>query len=65
LLDEPTSALGDAETRAVLALLSSVRATVIVATHDPRVLAWCDDVLVSTDPASTDSASTDSASTTP
>jgi ABC-type multidrug transport system fused ATPase/permease subunit len=45
LLDEPTSALGDAETTAVLDLLSSSSATVIVATHDPRVLAWCEDVI--------------------
>ena len=45
LLDEPTSALGDAETRAVLTLLSDRRASVVVATHDPRVLEWCDEVI--------------------
>ena len=45
LLDEPTSALGDAETRAVLDLLSDRRASVVVATHDPRVLQWCDEVI--------------------
>ncbi len=45
LLDEPTSALGAHETAAVLALLSRVRATVIVASHDPLVLAWCDRVI--------------------
>jgi ABC-type transport system involved in cytochrome bd biosynthesis fused ATPase/permease subunit len=45
LLDEPTSALGEAETTAVLELLSRVSASVIVATHDERVLAWCDDVI--------------------
>ncbi len=45
LLDEPTSALGEAETLAVLALLSGVAASVVVATHDPRVLQWCDEVI--------------------
>lgn len=45
LLDEPTSALGDLETDRVLGLLSRFPSTLIVATHDPRVLAWCDDVL--------------------
>ncbi|MDE3147160.1 MAG: ATP-binding cassette domain-containing protein [Acidobacteriota bacterium] len=45
LLDEPTSALGDEETRAVLELLSDRRASVVVATHDPRVLQWCDEVI--------------------
>lgn len=45
LLDEPTSALGEAETLAVLALLSRVAASVVVATHDPRVLQWCDEVI--------------------
>lgn len=45
LLDEPTSALGEFETAAVLDLLSTLSATVVVATHDPRVLAWCDDVI--------------------
>ena len=45
LLDEPTSALGDAETTAVLEYLSTLTASVIVASHDPRVLAWCDEVL--------------------
>ncbi len=45
LLDEPTSGLGANETAAVLALLESTGATVIVATHDPQVMAWCDEVL--------------------
>jgi ABC-type transport system involved in cytochrome bd biosynthesis fused ATPase/permease subunit len=45
LLDEPTSALGEAETAAVLELLSTLSATVVVATHDQRVLAWCDEVI--------------------
>jgi ABC-type transport system involved in cytochrome bd biosynthesis fused ATPase/permease subunit len=45
LLDEPTSGLGANETAAVLALLESTGATVIVATHDPQVMAWCDEVV--------------------
>jgi len=45
LLDEPTSALGEHETTLVLDLLSRVSATIIVATHDPRVIDWCDQVL--------------------
>jgi ATP-binding cassette subfamily C protein CydC len=51
MLDEPTSALGDAETAAVLTLLSNFASTVIVASHDPRVLAWCDDVIELSDAA--------------
>jgi putative ABC transport system ATP-binding protein len=42
LLDEPTSGLGQDETRAVLALLAGTGASVVVATHDPQVMAWCD-----------------------
>jgi len=45
LLDEPTSGLGTDETAAVLSLLASTGATVIVATHDPQVMTWCDEVL--------------------
>ena len=45
LLDEPTAALGAEETGAVLALLASTGATVIVATHDPQVVEWCDVVV--------------------
>jgi putative ABC transport system ATP-binding protein len=45
LLDEPTSGLGNEETAGVLSLLASTGATVIVATHDPQVTAWCDEVL--------------------
>jgi len=45
LLDEPTSALGEAETRALLALLSELGSTMVVASHDERVLAWCDEVI--------------------
>jgi ATP-binding cassette subfamily C protein CydC len=45
LLDEPTSALGDDETSRVLSLLRDVRATIIVASHDPRVREWCDTVI--------------------
>jgi ABC-type transport system involved in cytochrome bd biosynthesis fused ATPase/permease subunit len=44
VLDEPTSGLGSAETADVLSLLGSTGATVIVATHDPQVMAWCDEV---------------------
>ncbi|MGB8196858.1 MAG: ATP-binding cassette domain-containing protein [Acidimicrobiales bacterium] len=45
LLDELTSGLGRDETSRVLSLLASTDATVIVATHDPQVMAWCDDVI--------------------
>ena len=45
LLDEPTSGLGQDETSRVLALLATTNSTVVVATHDPVVIAWCDDVV--------------------
>lgn len=45
LLDEPTSGLGTDETTLALDLLASTGATVIVATHDPQVMAWCDEVV--------------------
>jgi putative ABC transport system ATP-binding protein len=45
LLDEPTSGLGADETRAVLALLAATGASVLVATHDAQVMAWCHQVL--------------------
>jgi ABC-type transport system involved in cytochrome bd biosynthesis fused ATPase/permease subunit len=45
LLDEPTSGLGASETDAVLDLLGSSGATFVVATHDERVMAWCDEVV--------------------
>jgi ABC-type transport system involved in cytochrome bd biosynthesis fused ATPase/permease subunit len=45
LLDEPTSGLGREETEAVLALIKSSGASVVVATHDPVVISWCDRVL--------------------
>ena len=45
LLDEPTSGLGTDETERVLSLLGASVATVIVATHDAQVMAWCDEVL--------------------
>jgi ABC-type transport system involved in cytochrome bd biosynthesis fused ATPase/permease subunit len=51
LLDEPTSGLGADETAEVLALLDSARATVLVATHDPQVMAWCSSVLTLNDGA--------------
>jgi ABC-type lipoprotein export system ATPase subunit len=45
LLDEPTSGLGTEESAAVLTLLASTGSTVIVATHDAQVMAWCDEVI--------------------
>jgi putative ABC transport system ATP-binding protein len=42
LLDELTAGLGHEETRAVLALLDSTSATVVVATHDEQVIEWAD-----------------------
>ena len=44
ILDEPTSGLGNDETNDVLNLLSTLGATVLIATHDPLVMKWCDDV---------------------
>ena len=44
ILDEPTSGLGVSETQHVLDLLASTTATVIVATHDPQVMQWCDEI---------------------
>jgi len=41
--DEPTSGLGTEETDKVLELLATVEATIIVATHDERVVQWCDE----------------------
>ena len=45
MLDEPTSGLGTNETASVLDLLASTGATVVIATHDPQVMTWCDEVL--------------------
>jgi putative ABC transport system ATP-binding protein len=45
LLDEPTSGLGAEETGAILALLASTGASVMIATHDHQVMAWCNRVL--------------------
>lgn len=45
LLDEPTAGLGREETRDVLELLASTGSTVVVATHDHDVVAWCDVVV--------------------
>jgi ABC-type cobalamin/Fe3+-siderophores transport system ATPase subunit len=45
LLDEPTAGLGPEETTAILELLASMSATVIVATHDPLVVAWCNQTI--------------------
>ena len=45
LLDEPTSGLGTDETaaRAVTAGVDAAPRS-IVATHDPQVMTWCDEV---------------------
>lgn len=45
LLDEPTGGLGIDDTERVLRLLEHTGVTVIVATHDPLVVAWCDDTV--------------------
>jgi ABC-type transport system involved in cytochrome bd biosynthesis fused ATPase/permease subunit len=45
LLDEPTSGLGERETTAMLSLLEGTGATMVIASHDAQVIAWCDDVL--------------------
>jgi ABC-type transport system involved in cytochrome bd biosynthesis fused ATPase/permease subunit len=42
VLDEPTSGLGRDETLDVLSFLAASNATVVVATHDADVIAWCD-----------------------
>jgi ABC-type transport system involved in cytochrome bd biosynthesis fused ATPase/permease subunit len=44
LLDEPTSGLGAIETAAMLTLLEATGATIVIASHDAQVVAWCDDV---------------------
>jgi ABC-type bacteriocin/lantibiotic exporter with double-glycine peptidase domain len=41
VLDEPTSGLDHDATTAVLALLAEAHCTVIIATHDPLVVTWC------------------------
>jgi ABC-type transport system involved in cytochrome bd biosynthesis fused ATPase/permease subunit len=45
LLDEPTAGLGSEETARVLGLLKATNGTVVIATHDPDVIAWCDVVV--------------------
>ncbi|MHB8379535.1 MAG: ATP-binding cassette domain-containing protein [Acidimicrobiales bacterium] len=45
VLDELTAGLGRDETRAVLKVLASTNATVIIATHDEDVMDWCDQVV--------------------
>ncbi len=45
LLDEPTSGLGRDETEKVLAIIEATGATIVVATHDPQVIEWCDEVV--------------------
>jgi hypothetical protein len=41
--DEPTSGLGGEETDQALELLTTTGATLVVATHDQRVIEWCDE----------------------
>ncbi len=45
LLDEPTAGLGASDTAALLALLERAGAIIVVATHDPLVIAWADAVV--------------------
>jgi ABC-type lipoprotein export system ATPase subunit len=45
VLDEPSSGLGETETTALLSLLENCDATIIIATHDPLVMSWCDTVI--------------------
>jgi ABC-type transport system involved in cytochrome bd biosynthesis fused ATPase/permease subunit len=44
MLDEPTSGLGVDETHALLDLVATSGATVVIATHDAQVVEWCDNV---------------------
>jgi ABC-type transport system involved in cytochrome bd biosynthesis fused ATPase/permease subunit len=44
LLDELTSGLGESETASMLTLLESTGATIVIASHDARVIEWCDEV---------------------
>lgn len=43
LLDDPTTGLGDNEWTGVRELLEACAGVVVIATHDPRVIAWCDE----------------------
>lgn len=43
VLDEPTSGLGADDVMAVTSLLARRGVTVLVATHDARLVAWCDE----------------------
>jgi ATP-binding cassette subfamily C protein CydC len=45
ILDEPTSGLDATDTARVLQLLATKQPAVLIATHDPDVIAWCDDVI--------------------
>lgn len=45
LLDEPTSGLGREDTERMLTLLAEQPVLTIVASHDPAVVAWCDEVV--------------------
>ncbi len=45
VLDEPTAGLGPRDTTALLDLLEHSGAAILVATHDPAVTAWADEVV--------------------
>ncbi|MGC8499094.1 MAG: ATP-binding cassette domain-containing protein [Acidimicrobiales bacterium] len=45
VLDEPTAGLGSPDTAALLDLLERSGAAIVVATHDPAVTAWADEVI--------------------
>jgi ATP-binding cassette, subfamily C, bacterial CydC len=45
ILDEPTAGLDDAATKALLAEIAQSGASVLVASHDRRVIQWCDAVV--------------------
>ncbi|MDE3007658.1 MAG: ATP-binding cassette domain-containing protein [Acidobacteriota bacterium] len=51
ILDEPTAGLGTRETTFVLDVLADLGVSVVVATHDPLVREWCDDVVSLNQPA--------------
>ncbi len=51
VLDEPTASLGPLETELVLDALTRRDVTVLVATHDERVIRWCDGELTLDDGA--------------
>jgi ABC-type transport system involved in cytochrome bd biosynthesis fused ATPase/permease subunit len=42
-LDEPTAGLGEEEVTRILTYLGKLSSTMIIATHDTKVVAWCDE----------------------